>query len=156
MKSVTPFSPYIWPQAYYWYFNHNIFDPSKISWLCQATYSQCIHAIFIFYAFIWSDVMIRLWHILWAHINAPRYIDLFGDKISSDTYSHISLAGTIMFQIKMIIYSASGKYSQRFTFSTFCYVYSLIPKLLLFFKILHTIPHNDTVKNIFFFFLQIY
>ena len=56
-------------------------------------------------------------------------------------------------------YSASGKYSQRFTFSTFCYVTALFQKLIkfiFFLKILHTIPHNDNMKNVFLRFLQMY
>ena len=57
------------------------------------------------------------------------------------------------------IYSASGKYSQRFTFSTFCYVTALFQNGLNSFfssKSLHTIPHNDNVKKVFLRFLQIY
>jgi len=47
------------------------------------------------------------------------------------------------------IYSASGKYSQRFTFCTLL-CYSLIPKwikFIIFLNILHTTTHNDKVKT---------
>ena len=46
------------------------------------------------------------------------------------------------------IYSAPGKYSQRFTFSTFCYSLMLKSFKYIFSLInLHSIPHNDKAKT---------
>ena len=51
-------------------------------------------------------------------------------------------------------YSAYGKYSQRFTFSTLCYITALFQNWFnsFFLRILHTIPHNDKVKKVCFIF----
>jgi hypothetical protein len=53
--------------------------------------------------------------------------------------------------IKQLKYSAFGKSSDPFPFSTLCYI-SLILKLIEFnsYLNLHTIPHNDEAKTFFF------
>ncbi len=56
------------------------------------------------------------------------------------------------------LYSAARKFSQCFTFSTFCYVTALfqMDQIIIFLRILQTIPHNDNVKEVCLKSLQMY